>query len=47
MKRRERPELIIFNEDFIRQVMSENKVSLVLFTSNINRDKDKSYFKEF
>ena len=47
LKRREKPELIIFSEDFISQVMNQNKVSLILFTSNINRDKGKSYFKEF
>ena len=47
LKQREKPELIIFNEDFISQVMNQNKVSLILFTNNINRDKGKSYFKEF
>ena len=41
------PELIMFNDSFIADVMFKKKSSLVLFTGDVNKDRTKSYFQEF
>ena len=41
------PELIPFSEEFIQPVMQEQRTSLILFTSNPNRDRIKPYFLEY
>ena len=41
------PELIPFSEEFIQPVMQEQRTSLILFTSNVNRDRVKPYFLEY
>ena len=47
LRTRTLPTLIMFNENFIDDIMSKQKTSMVLFTGNINKDRTKSYFQEF
>ena len=38
---------MFFQEEFIESIMSQGKTSVVLLTGNVNKDKTKSFFKEF
>eukprot|EP00353_Schmidingerella_taraikaensis_P011460 CAMPEP_0185569278 /NCGR_PEP_ID=MMETSP0434-20130131/1951_1 /TAXON_ID=626734 ORGANISM="Favella taraikaensis, Strain Fe Narragansett Bay" /NCGR_SAMPLE_ID=MMETSP0434 /ASSEMBLY_ACC=CAM_ASM_000379 /LENGTH=190 /DNA_ID=CAMNT_0028184017 /DNA_START=94 /DNA_END=666 /DNA_ORIENTATION=- len=45
--KRRLPELINFSEDFIKATMEEGRTSVILFTPNVNKDRQLDYFKEF
>ena len=47
IKAYEKPELIPFSEDFINTVMNESRTSIVLFTTNANRDRVTPWYKVF